>query len=351
MVVHTHHSLNAHHSHQHVTITCADKENSKQEKKVAGSACDKKRKRENIPTPLKAVPLKDITGYYLTQQNTAEKLSASWDTQKMKREPSYKRACLTHAEEPINYEDELTQDLLSFFAMKEKEHGERKIKQTNPRLPQEYVDRFRFICAEWLTEVAAEMPGIRQYLVHLATSFMDRFIAHHPEFPKTKLQLLAATCFVIAAKRDATLVDDKYEPSFKDMVYYCDNQFAVADFVLIESWVLNTLSWELSEITPFQFLDSFIDRLTIGDQSTRVVVSKCTLFVDLWLKEKTVLDKFLPSTIAAAALYSTCLIIGRGMTGEEIVAISGKTIDDIQECSDVFTRMHRDEAQSLSLSR
>jgi glutathione S-transferase len=345
MIVHTHQHITHHHQ---VKLTYAEhnKENVKPAKpSPAGPSCDKKRKRDNSNRV--ALPLRDVTELYLLMQH--QNMEVSWEMTKS-LQPELKRVC-HHVHTPVetelvfNYESQISDDLLQFYSAKEKEHRERKFKHINPKLPREYMERFRFTCAEWLTEVAAEMTGIRQYLVHLATSFMDRFIAQFPEFQKTKLQLLAATCFVIAAKRDSM---DGFEPTFRDMAYYCDNQFTVADFVLVESLVLNALQWELSEVTTFQFLDSYIDHIATGDPSSRMIASKCTLFADLWLKEKLVMDAFLPSTVAAAALYTTCLITGRGMDAQELLSITGKSLDDIRDCCNVFNRVHREDAQAMS---
>ncbi|XP_036227655.2 G1/S-specific cyclin-D2 isoform X1 [Bactrocera oleae] len=159
----------------------------------------------------------------------------------------------------------------------------------------------RKIVAEWMMEVCAEEKS-QEEVVLLALNYMDRFLSTK-SVTKTHLQILAAACLLLASKLR--------EPSCRALsaellVFYTDNSIYKGDLIKWELYVLSRLGWDLSSVTPLDFLELLLIRLPIKskecpDLSLDKVRQHAQAFICLAAKEH-YFSIYTASTIAAASI-------------------------------------------------
>ncbi|XP_036319100.1 G1/S-specific cyclin-E2 [Rhagoletis pomonella] len=159
----------------------------------------------------------------------------------------------------------------------------------------------RKIVAEWMMEVCAE-EKCQEEVVLLALNYMDRFLSTK-SVTKTHLQILAAACLLLASKLR--------EPSCRALsaellVFYTDNSIYKGDLIKWELFVLSRLGWDLSSVTPLDFLELLLIRLPIKskecpDLSLEKVRQHAQAFICLAAKEH-YFSIYSASTIAAASI-------------------------------------------------
>ncbi|XP_011199217.2 G1/S-specific cyclin-D1 [Bactrocera dorsalis] len=159
----------------------------------------------------------------------------------------------------------------------------------------------RKIVAEWMMEVCAEEKS-QEEVVLLALNYMDRFLSTK-SVTKTHLQILAAACLLLASKLR--------EPSCRALsaellVFYTDNSIYKGDLIKWELYVLSRLGWDLSSVTPLDFLELLLIRLPIKskecpDLSLDKVRQHAQAFICLAAKEH-YFFMYSASTIAAASI-------------------------------------------------
>ncbi|XP_061387950.1 uncharacterized protein LOC133323011 [Musca vetustissima] len=159
----------------------------------------------------------------------------------------------------------------------------------------------RKIVAEWMMEVCAE-EKCQEEVVLLALNYMDRFLSTK-SVRKTHLQILAAACLLLASKLR--------EPSCRALsaellVFYTDNSIHKADLIKWELFVLSRLGWDLSCVTPLDFLELLLIRLPIRsadypDLDVDKVRQHAQAFISLAAKEHH-FSMYSASTIAASSI-------------------------------------------------
>ncbi|BFG00031.1 G1/S-specific cyclin-D2 [Drosophila madeirensis] len=162
----------------------------------------------------------------------------------------------------------------------------------------------RKIVVEWMMEVCAE-EKCQEEVVLLALNYMDRFLSTK-SVRKTHLQILAAACLLLASKLR--------EPSCRALsvellVVYTDNSIYKEDLIKWELYVLSRLGWDLSSVTPLDFLDLLIIRMPINskiipDISIAKVRQHAKAFISMAAKEHQ-FAKYPASTIAASSIAAS----------------------------------------------
>ncbi|XVF59245.1 hypothetical protein PTKIN_Ptkin07bG0260500 [Pterospermum kingtungense] len=164
----------------------------------------------------------------------------------------------------------------------------------------------RLEAVQWILKVHS-FYKFRLETAYLSINYLDRFLSARP-LPQGKrwyMQLLSVTCLSLAAKMEETTVP-----------FLLDLQIMKPRFLFkpktvqrMEILVMNTLNWRLRTITPFDFLHSFIARLSCINKSFQH--SLCHLFShasDLIISTCKAIDSldYSPSAVAAAvALWVT----------------------------------------------
>lgn len=220
----------------------------------------------------------------------------------------------------------------------------------NPRLPSAYVAKHRATCSEWLHDVA-EVEKLSSQTLHMSMSLMDRFLSQVPTFQKSKYQLLAATCFLVCAKREEAEED---VPSISEFCTMCDNQFTKQEFIQMEAFLLNTLEWDIAECTPLHFLNFYVEKGISAEEASISdaprILEYAGLLIDLQLHDRNALQAYVPSIIAASAVATARVIVGLSLWNPELSAVTSYSLNDIQECSQVlysyYCELCKDEGQT-----
>merc|ERR1712203_836050 len=114
----------------------------------------------------------------------------------------------------------------------------------------------RKIVADWMLEVIQEQNSQPEVFC-LAMNIMDRFLSQTPVL-RNQLQLLGAVCTLIASKtREPCPIPGK------SLIIYTDYSITAEELKEWELLVLYKMQWELSAITPLDYLDHALPRLDL----------------------------------------------------------------------------------------
>merc|ERR1712012_753186 len=114
----------------------------------------------------------------------------------------------------------------------------------------------RKIGADWMLEVIQEQNSQPEVFC-LAMNIMDRFLSQMKVL-RTQLQLLGAVCILIASK-----IREPCPIPGKSLIIYTDYSISAEELKEWELFVLYQMQWELSAITPLDYLDHAIPRLDL----------------------------------------------------------------------------------------
>ncbi|KAF8474741.1 cyclin-like protein [Kalaharituber pfeilii] len=176
----------------------------------------------------------------------------------------------------------------------------------------------RGILVDWLIEVHTKFHLLPETL-YLAINIIDRFLSIKVVMID-RLQLVGITAMFIAAK-----YEEVFSPHIGHFRYLADDTFTVEEILRAERFILQTLDYNLSYPNPMNFLRR-ISKATDYDQDTRTVAK--------YLMEISLVDhrlmEYLPSHVAAAAMYLSRMILKRGPWDASLVHYSGYTEEEIR---------------------
>ncbi|KAI5839826.1 cyclin-like protein [Morchella snyderi] len=177
--------------------------------------------------------------------------------------------------------------------------------------------KMRGILIDWLIEVHTRFRLLPETLF-LAVNIVDRFLSSKV-VKLDKLQLVGVTAMFIAAK-----YEEVFSPHVQYFRHVADDGFTEEEILRAERFVLSTLDYNLSYPNPMNFLRR-ISKADQYDFQTRTVAK--------YLMEISLLDhrfmEFLPSQVAAAAMYLSRMMLERGPWDADLIHYSDYTEDQI----------------------
>uniref|UniRef100_A0A7N0V013 Cyclin-like domain-containing protein n=1 Tax=Kalanchoe fedtschenkoi TaxID=63787 RepID=A0A7N0V013_KALFE len=153
---------------------------------------------------------------------------------------------------------------------------------------------------DWIAKAHAHF-GFGPLCAYLAVSYMDRFMSAY-ELPKGKgwtAQLLAVACLSIAAKMEEAEIPFTMALQARGSKF----MFEVKTIQRMELLVLSTLKWRMHAVTPFSFIDSFLNLINGDKHQSRTLLCKSIKLISSTNKGIELLD-FRPSEIAGALALS-----------------------------------------------
>ncbi|XP_039854435.1 cyclin-D4-2-like isoform X2 [Panicum virgatum] len=132
---------------------------------------------------------------------------------------------------------------------------------------------------------------------YLAANYLDRFLSRYelPEGKDWMTQLLSVACLSLAAKMEETFVPQSLDLQVGDALYV----FEAKTIQRMELLVLSTLNWRMQAVTPFSYLDYFLNKLNGGIRAPRSWFFQSAELI-LGVARGTGCIGFRPSEIAAA---------------------------------------------------
>ncbi len=163
-------------------------------------------------------------------------------------------------------------------------------------------EKMRAILIDWLVEVHLKFKLMVETL-YLTVNLIDRFLEKEP-ITRNKLQLVGVTAMFLASK-----YEEIYAPECRDFVYISDKAYTREQILHMEGHMLAKLNFQLTTPNAFVFLKRFAKVAGIIATPRSKTELLANFFVELTLQEYKML-KYLPSTIAASAIYLALKTMG-----------------------------------------
>ncbi|KAI5071067.1 hypothetical protein GOP47_0013318 [Adiantum capillus-veneris] len=191
-------------------------------------------------------------------------------------------------------------------------------------------EKMRAILNDWLIEVHLKFKLMPETL-YLTINLIDRFLACNLVMRKN-LQLVGVTAMLLACK-----YEEIWAPEIKDFVKICDKAYTREQLLEMEKLMLNKLKFNLTVPTPYVFLVRFLKAASSDTQLEMLAF----FLTELCLPEYSMI-KYCPSLLAAAAVYTAQLTIGRSPRWSTILQRhSGYTEMHLRDCSVQMVGFHK----------
>ncbi|XP_030217853.1 cyclin-A1 [Gadus morhua] len=236
------------------------------------------------------------------------------------------------AEEPLAVQDELcvpeyTGDIYRHLREREaKLRPRRNYLSNHPELS----GCMRLVLVDWLAEVAEEYKLCAETL-HLAVSYLERFLSYTTSVKRAKLQLVGTVALLLAAK-----YEEIYPPEMEDFVYITDGTYEQKQLVRMEVMFLKVLAFNMTVPSAYQFLRLFITIQAVCSKTTHLAL----YVAELSLLDMEMLVTFPPSLVAAAAYCLANYTLSRGLWPDSLEEFTGYTLTDIVPCLKDLHRIH-----------
>lgn len=154
----------------------------------------------------------------------------------------------------------------------------------------EISSKMRAILIDWLVDVHYKFK-LQPQTFYLMVNYIDRYL-ELKNIPKCKLQLVGVVALFIAAK-----YEEIYFPTIKDLCYITANTYTREDILKMEVDMIDTIHFNLTLPTVYNFLCRYIQVLDRGDEYNSV----CYFLAERTQQEYNLLP-FLPSHIASCCI-------------------------------------------------
>ncbi|GBG72116.1 hypothetical protein CBR_g11049 [Chara braunii] len=197
-------------------------------------------------------------------------------------------------------------------------------------------EKMRAILLDWLVEVHFKFKLLPETL-YLTANLIDRYLAKKPTERKN-LQLVGITAMLIASK-----YEEIWAPEVQDFVYISDKAYTKAAILDMEKKMLNTLNFNLTVPTPYVFMVRFLK----AAEADKKLEHLAFFLVELALVEYRMV-KFLPSHLAAAAVYTAMRTLGRLSAGwsATLRRHSGYAEEALKQCASLMAGFHKNASST-----
>jgi len=167
----------------------------------------------------------------------------------------------------------------------------------------EILPHMRKIVTEWMMEVCLDQKCHADVFL-LSCNIMDRFLSQL-NIKKGQFQLVAAATLFIASK-----LVDPCPISGSSLVKYTDNTYQLTELLEMELLILSKLKWDLSAITPYDFLEHLLkllieDGALVQSDPMQSDLLKATEQVIILCATEFRFSMYPPSMLSSAALAAT----------------------------------------------
>jgi hypothetical protein len=200
-------------------------------------------------------------------------------------------------------------------------------------------EKMRGILIDWLAEVHLKFNLLPETFF-LACNILDHYLSV-AQVARSQLQLVGVTSMLIASK-----YEEIYPPEVNDYVFVTDNTYTRDEILEKEGEILNTLNFNLTYPSMLHFLRRF----SKAGQSDYVTHTLCKYLIELSTLDVK-MYKYLPSQIAAAAVYLSRKMAGLPCWSPTLQKYSTYTEEGIKGCAvalnDLLKKMQSSTLQSI----
>jgi hypothetical protein len=233
----------------------------------------------------------------------------------------------------LEYKD----DILSYMRHLEKVN---RPKPNYMKKQQDITSSMRSILVDWLVEVCEEYK-LNVETLYLAVNYTDRFLSQMSVL-RGKLQLVGTASMYIASK-----CEEITPPDVNEFVYITDDTYNRKQVLRMEHLLLKVLDFHMNPPTVNWFLTHFLRflKLNTGLSSNanselyNRIENLAKYLAELTLIEADTFLNYLPSQIAASALYLAFYTFGRGWT-KQVAEIVGYN-HDLSELKSCIIDIHK----------
>jgi len=191
----------------------------------------------------------------------------------------------------------------------------------------ELTEKMREILIDWLVGIHSNLK-LGQPSLFLAVSIIDNFVGKM--FIRRKdLQLIGICALFIASK-----YEDYASPSLKECAALSANSFTAHQIRSMEELIISKLQCSLFRPTIWTFLTIYLDLIQLPERPNRLA-HIASYLCELILQHQQHND-FLPSLVAAAALYTSLKIekdFSSNRSIQMLFTITGYSMEQLSECS------------------
>merc|ERR1712061_363802 len=155
----------------------------------------------------------------------------------------------------------------------------------------------RKLVADWMLGVVHEQNSQPEVFC-VAMNLLDRFLCHCC-IQKSQLQLLGSVCILIASK-----IREPCPIPGKTLITYTDYSITAEELKEWELLVLYKLQWELSAITPLDYLDHALPRLDLENHVDMEELRRRTETILVLAATDYQFAYHSPSLMAASAIFT-----------------------------------------------
>jgi len=159
----------------------------------------------------------------------------------------------------------------------------------------EIKPHMRKIVTDWMLEVCLDQNCHADVFL-LSCNVMDRFLSQL-NIRKNQFQLVAASTIFIASK-----LVDPCPITACDLIKYTDNTYQVTELLEMELLILSRLKWDLSAITPYNFLEYLLRLLAESSSLDSTVLRRHTENFIILCATEFRFSMYPPSMLSSAAL-------------------------------------------------
>jgi cyclin B len=197
---------------------------------------------------------------------------------------------------------------------------ETSVNPTYMRQQQHINEKMRAILIDWLVEVHLKFKLVPETL-YLTVNLIDRYLLGSP-VERSNLQLVGVSALLLASK-----YEEIYPPELKDLVYITDKAYTQEQILGMEEKMVKALKYKMTIASVHCFMMRYLK----AGHADRRMVWLASYVAERMLQEYSML-KYLPSMVAACAVYVARKNLGRNAWSPTLLHYAQYAESDLHAC-------------------